>query len=452
MNQLDDFEKYLRDQLKGHAEPDPLMWKRLTDTLERVQPWYARSVFKYALTAFGAMVFGAISSYLYFDQQHTPNQSVVQTETQTAKQTKSTTQSQTQSPAKSTDEASVNVPMIGNIKDMVEDESKGMVTSHLFDSFKGLVENPIRSQVNGDKEGPVESIVKRVFENPEEGPEEGIANVTGGSEEVKLPLLSTNKINIAQQVLLNTPRKIASSGRFELSIASGQTRSNLPNFNYQLGNQGMQQGAMRQQQSPQLLAQVRIYKNWHIQAGVQYLQSELTEHFYHANVFSYDEKEHYLFPYLYGFRQISDEELHEGPWPFGPNQPGGPEISIIKADYTSIVRKQQVIVPLTLSYHRQIGAFEAQIHAGLALCFDTKTSQSLTIPGYLPTSIYLQSPNGRLQTFAQSQVRLSYRANPHLSIFMEPQLRSGLRQQNLMHSSPYRSNSKAFFAGLSWKF
>ena len=81
MNQLDDFEKYLRDQLKGHVQPEPLMWKRLNDVLGYVQPWYARSAFKYVLTACGAMIFGAISTYLYMEKQSSP--SLQQTSTST---------------------------------------------------------------------------------------------------------------------------------------------------------------------------------------------------------------------------------------------------------------------------------------------------------------------------------------------------------------------------------
>jgi hypothetical protein len=71
MKQLDDFEKYLRDQLKGHVEPEPLMWNRLTDAIGRATPWYTRSAFKYAFTAIGAMVFGAVSSYVYLEQHQT---------------------------------------------------------------------------------------------------------------------------------------------------------------------------------------------------------------------------------------------------------------------------------------------------------------------------------------------------------------------------------------------
>ncbi len=70
MKQLDDFEKYLRDQLKGHVEPEPLMWQRLTDALGRVQPWYARSAFKYALTAFGSLLVGVITTYTYLEQKN----------------------------------------------------------------------------------------------------------------------------------------------------------------------------------------------------------------------------------------------------------------------------------------------------------------------------------------------------------------------------------------------
>ena len=94
MNKLDDFEKYLRDQLKGHAEPEPLMWNRLNDALGRVQPWYARSAFKYAFTAIGAMVFGAVSSYLYLDQQDNQAAQIAKSaQTQKTTQTQNTTQS-----------------------------------------------------------------------------------------------------------------------------------------------------------------------------------------------------------------------------------------------------------------------------------------------------------------------------------------------------------------------
>ncbi len=430
MNQLDDFEKYLRDQLKGHADPDPLMWKRLTDALERVQPWYASSAIKYALTAVGAMVFGAISSYLYFDQQQTSNASSKQTQTQNQSPNNIEIPNQIQNQAQVQAQVQFQGQAVGTVAGPVNTAVNGLLDSFpnviiaglQNDAIAGAIENPIDSQL--------------------------IAEI----EAQKLPPLASGKVNITKQALQQTPPNKPSTGRFELSLASGQTLANLPAFNYQLGPQGQQQAALRQQQSPQLLIQARIFKNWHVQTGLQYLQSELTEHFYQTDVFSYDEKEHYLFPYIYGFRQISDEELHEGPWPFGPNQPGGPEISHVKADYTSIIRKQQFTLPLTFGYRYQFGHFAAQINAGLAFSFTSKTTQSLQIPGYLPSSIYFQSANGQLQTFAQGQLRLSYKANPHLSVYLEPQLRTSLKQQYLVHASPYRTNTKALFAGLSWNF
>jgi hypothetical protein len=431
MNNLDDFEKYLRDQLKGHAEPEPLMWNRLTDAIGRATPWYARSAFRYTFTAIGAMVFGAISSYIYLDQRVNQN-----AQTQTTTQTGTTAQSTLDKILKESDEpalqgtfATQNVnpityPNANAFDPIVGDTSINFVQA--FFPSKNLVE-PYTAFPNSDQSQ---------LGNPAD----------------KLKLMAAGKIKLQKQELINRSQVLPLAGRFELSLSTGNTWNKLPSFDYQLGPQGMQHAAYRQQQSPFISLQARVYKNWHLQAGIQMIQTTLEEHFYKTEVYSYDDKENYLFPYLYGFRQVSDEELHEGPWPYSPNPPGGGEVSKVKADYSSIVNQQRIVLPFSLSFHQQFGPFEAQFHAGLAFSYTTKTSQTLTIPGYLPSSIYVNAQNDKLQTFAQSQIRLSYRANRHLAIFVEPQLRSSIQQQNLMHALPYRSNSKALFAGLSWKF
>jgi hypothetical protein len=424
MNKLDDFEKYLRDQLKGHAEPEPLMWNRLNDALGRVQPWYARSAFKYAFTAVSAMVFGAVSSYLYLDQQN--NQTA-----QIAKSTQIVKTAQTQNTTQST----------------LDELVKGSNEQALQGTFANPSVYPIANMVY-----PIANTVDQIARDTSIHLEQAFLLNQLVNPTDKLALLTAGKIMLPKLALQNRPQVLPLAGRFELSLATGNTWSKLPDFDYHLGPQGMQHAGYRQQQSPLLALQARVYQNWHVQAGVQLLQTTLEEHFYHTDVFSYDDEEHYLFPYLYGFRQVSDEELHEGPWPYGPNIPVGPEISKVKADYSSVVNQQRVVLPLTLSYHQQFGQFEAQLHAGLAFSFATKTSQTLVVPGYLPSTIYLHSQNGLLQTFAQSQLRLSYKANRHLSIFVEPQLRSSVHQQNLVHATPFRSNSKALFAGLSWNF
>ena len=424
MNKLDDFEKYLRDQLKGHAEPEPLMWNRLNDALGRVQPWYARSAFKYASTAIGAMVFGAVSSYLYLDQQNNQTAQIAKSaQTQKTAQTQNTTQSTLDKLVKESNEQA------------------------LQGTFANPSVYPIANMVY-----PIANTVDQIARDTTIHLEQAFLPNHLVNPTDKLALLAAGKIMLPKQVLQNRPQVLPLAGRFELSLATGNTWSKLPDFDYHLGPQGMQHAGYRQQQSPLLAVQARVYQNWHVQAGVQLLQTTLEEHFYHTDVFSYDDEEHYLFPYLYGFRQVSDEELHEGPWPYGPNIPVGPETSKVKADYSSVVNQQRVVLPLTLSYHQQFGQFEAQLHAGLAFSFATKTSQTLVVPGYLPSTIYLHSQNELLQTFAQSQLRLSYKANRHFSIFVEPQLRSSVRQQNLVHATPYRSNSKALFAGLSWNF
>lgn len=440
MNNLDDFEKYLRDQLKGHAEPEPLMWNRLTDAIGRATPWYTRSAFKYAFTAIGAMVFGAVSSYVYLEQH--------QTKAAISKQTQ--TQQQIESPSASTSN-SVSANSSGSSSGSASASTSGSLAASpqqsIANSTKGsLVNGNVKVRLEAFPNVLVASLrndsIKTEVVNPIESKHTDRA----------LPLLAAGKIKLPLQTIQNRPQVLPLAGRFELSIATGNTWSNLPSFEYQLGPQGMQHAASRQQQSPMLTLQARIYKNWHLQTGIQMSQTTLEEHFYHTDVYSFDDEQHYLFPYLYGFRQVSDEELHEGPWPYGPNIPVGPEISKVKANYTSVLNQHKLVLPFTLSYHQQFGPFEAQLHAGLAFSFATKTSQTLAVAGYLPSTIYLHAQNGRLQTFAQSQVRLSYKANRHLSIFVEPQVRSSIQQQYLVHASPYRSNSKALFAGLSWNF
>ena len=440
MNNLDDFEKYLRDQLKGHAEPEPLMWNRLTDAIGRTTPWYARSAYKYAFTAIGAMVFGAVSSYLYLDQQDQQN-----AQNQLATQPQKTTQSTADKNVKESDDPVLQ----GTISTPVSNSS-----IHLLTPTPCQIElTPTPDQIEltptflHDEAFLPNNELKESLSMPNVEQSPSSVNVAD-----KLQLLAAGKIALPKQTLQNPPPILPLAGRFELSLATGNTWSNLPNFEYHLGPQGMQHAAFGQQHSPLLTLQARLHKNWHLQTGIQLIQTTIEEHFYQTEVYSYDDKENYLFPYLYGFRQVSDEELHEGPWPYGPNPPGGGEISKVKADYTSVVNQQKMVLPLTFSYHQSFGPFVAQFHTGLAFSFTTKASQTLKIPGYLPSTIYLHSQNGRLQTFAQSQVRLSYKANRHLAIFVEPQLRSSIRQQNLAHASPYRSNSKALFAGLSWNF
>lgn len=429
MNQLDDFEKHLRDQLKGHVEPEPLMWHRLTDALGRVQPWYARSAFKYAFTAIGAMVFGAVSTYLYMDLQHTKHidPSIVQTAPKknipSAKQASAVV---VQAPQTTQIAVKSTIPQIDN-----------------FIIASGLTPSAPKSQFND---------LKNIVQIQDANALLNSTDAAALSLEQALPNLPIHKLKVVLPSLQNTRVVSQNLHRLSLSVSAGYLQTNLPAFDYQLGPHGTHHASLIQKPSPLLQLQILLFKNWSFNAGIQQINTNLEEHFYQTDVYSYDEKEHFLFPYLYGFRQISDEELHEGPFPLGPNPPGGPENVHVKTNFTSQIQQQQLIVPLTFGYHKQFGSFEAQLHAGLALHFNYQTLQTLRIPGYLPSSIYLNQQNSRVQTFAQSQLRFSYLANPHLSIFVEPQVRSSFLQQNEIHSTPYRTNSRALNAGICWKF
>lgn len=454
MKQLDDFEKYLRDQLKGHVEPEPLMWQRLSDALGRVQPWYARSVFKYALTAISSLIIGVVSTYTYLEQK---NATHINSSTQHSKhKTIGVNEKQQTASLNSLDihlKSNNDHILLSTIK---VDQDTSPITK-LYPLQK--------EEYSGDRNeiqnlAEIRDLATRIAITTVQSDEavkatntnEAIKAIQDFNLDIALSPLIPQRIEQQFSSLQERSAFIPNSSPISLSVATGQSFSKLPAFNYQLGAEGAQHADLMLQQSPLFQLQVHLYKNWHFNTGVQYLNSTINEQFEQAKVFSYDEKEHYLFPYIYGFRQLSDEELQDGPWPFGPNPPGGGAVSLVKANYQSEVRSQHLIIPLSLSYHQQFGIFEAQLHFGLGLNFPIHTSQTLHVPGYAPSTIDIEHPIGQFQAMAQSQLRLSYLANQHLSVFIEPQIRSAFQVQNELHTLPYRNNTKGIYAGLSWKF
>lgn len=453
MKQLDDFEKYLRDQLKGHTEPEPLMWKRLSDALGRVQPWYARSAFKYALTAFGSLLIGVITTYTYLENKNkNATHPIAQHSSGRDFKNNSVGETQKQQTA-SLNSLDINLKSNNDLillsKIKVDQDTSPIIKQYLLqkEEYAGN-----RNEIQKLEE--IRDLAIRPAATPLEGLEmfNDIDSIQKDQTDRTLTPLLARHISQHLSSLQERAAFIPNSSPISLSVATGQSFSKLPSFNYQLGAEGAQHAELLLKQSPLFQLQVHLYKNWHFNTGIQYLNTTINERFDQTKVFSYDEKEHYLFPYIYGFRQISDEELQEGPWPFGPNPPGGGDVSHVKANYQSEVRSQHIIVPLTLSYHQQFGVFEAQLHAGVGLNFPYRTSQTLHIPGYAPSTINIKHSMGQFQAMAQSQLRLSYLANRHLSVFIEPQIRSAFQVQNELHTLPYRNNTKAIYAGLSWKF
>lgn len=454
MKQLDDFEKYLRDQLKGHVEPEPLMWQRLSDALGRVQPWYSKSVIKYGLTAISSLVIGVISTYTYLDQknathfnsstQHSKHKNIEVNEKQQTASLNSldiSLKSNNDLILLSKIKVEQDTPPITELyplqKEGITDDGNEVLN---LEGIRNLVTRVAITAVQADE------AVKATNTN------QAVKAIQDFNLDIALSPLIPQRIEQQFSSLKERAAFIPKSSPISLSVATGQSFSKLPAFNYQLGAEGAHQADLLLQQSPLFQLQVHLYKNWHFNTGVQYLNSTINEQFEQAKVFSYDQKEHYLFPFIYGFRQISDEELQEGPWPFGPNPPGGGDVSHVKVNYQSEVHSQHLIIPLSLSYHQQFGIFEAQLHAGVGLYFPIRTSQTLHVPGYAPSTIDIAHPIGQFQAMAQSQLRLSYLANQHLAVFIEPQIRSALQVQNELHTLPYRNNTKGIYAGLSWKF
>lgn len=415
MNQLDDFEKQLRDQLKGHVAPEPLMWSRLTDALSNVKPWYAKSIFKYTLTALTSLSIGAFGSYFYIEQKHSNQPQINIAQDRTKQQHLSTPQVQT-----------------------------GNNSTTAFSSTK-RTNSAVEPQV----------LAPQLTEQLTEQFTEQFTEQNAIDAELDwLPIgkRAATKIPISKTALLQKRSLTSPTGRIGLSIATGTAQNNLPIPTYQIGPLAEHQLSQNSKSSPLLQLQFALFTNWHFNIGVQQISQQYTEHFQKTEVFSYDDKEHYLFPYIYGFRKLSDEELHGGPWPFGPNPPGGPSTTFVLANYTSRIQTNTLYMPLTLSYHKQFGLFEAQLHAGVGLQFGYNNTHTLELPGYLPSTILLDEPFLRFNTSLQSQLRLSYLANKHLAVFVEPQFRLAFSKQDFEAVSAFRAQSKGAYAGLSWKF
>lgn len=431
MNQLDDFEKQLRDQLKGHVAPEPLMWSRLSDALGRVKPWYAKNIFKYGLTAFTSLIVGSYGTFYYLEQQHLkPN-------TKAAIQQNATKPSNNQVLAK----ASIN-----------NNAYSPLTSANIYlpsSTTTVLTESPINTDSTSQTASQNTNLNKT---RPDEAIHQALALTTAPIDLSAMPPRAPQLIGQAKsQLQLNKTAPYHSSA-LTISLSSGKMATNLPSFTYQIGPIAQHQTELTNKISPLLQLQFPIFRNWHLNAGVQQLSSSTTEHFLNTEVFSYDDKEHFLFPYLFGYRKISDEELHGGQWPFGPNPPVGPETSMVLADYSSMVQTNSIYVPVSVSYHKQIGLFEAQLHAGLGMHFGYRNTQTLNLPGYLPSTILLNNDFLNFHTAFQTQVRLNYIANPHLAIFIEPQMRLALRQQKFLTTQAYRPLSSGLYAGISWKF
>lgn len=413
MNQLDDFEKQLRDQLKGHVAPEPLMWSRLADALGRAKPWYAKSFFKYALTALTSLTIGAYLSFLFIT--HQPTKKHLSAALQTPpKQLGTNKQISLASTLTKVNSSSPTPPVTATSQYFEQD------TAYL------TMQDPIINSVPTDS-----------FSTEQLG---------------TLGLLNPAPVRVAQQSLIQNKRGILPSSRFSLSIANGAMKSNLPDFNFNLGPLAQYQSDQTSKFSPLVQLQIALFKNWHFNIGLQQQQQAITETFHQAEVFSYDDKEHFLFPYLYGYRKVSDEELEGGPWPFGPNPPGGSETSVVLANYRSTVQTNNLYLPVALSYHKQFGPFEAQLHAGLGLHFGYQNTQTLALNGYLPTTILLNTDFLQFHTSFQSQLRLNYLANRHLSVFIEPQFRTTFKQTKFITTNAYRAQSSGLYAGISWRF
>lgn len=441
MNQLDDFEKYLRDQLKGHAEPDPLMWKRLTDVIGRVEPWYAKSAFKYALTSFGSICIGGILTYLLFisnpsKQQLKGEWKNKQAQLEFKNHQKNTIVKQEISYLEPTLLSSVRMAQRMFIND-----------SSYFANQK--LQDTAQMPFNGSNQYERVSIP---LESQTLAFDQSQINTKVPTDYLKPNPIAPFKINNSNSTLCQSTNLIPGTKQMSISLANGKIKHQLPSYNYQLGLEGKHNALYHQANSPVLQFQFNLFKNFYLNSGFQLQKHIYTEYFDHAEVFSYDDKEHYLFPYMYGFRKISDEELHEGPWPFGPNPPNEPNISSVNASYTSEVLEQNIRIPLTLSYHKMFGVFEAQFNAGFLFQFNYRTRQNLIIPGYGTSSIEIKNPMGLLTTYAQSQMRLLYKSNKHLGIFIEPQFNATFNKIKTPHLQTERILNSGLNLGLIWTF
>ncbi|MEN9702117.1 MAG: hypothetical protein RIR55_1459 [Bacteroidota bacterium] len=445
MKELDAFEKYLREQLKGQQEPHELMWKRVRDVVGQQKAWYAKSLFKYALTALTAASIGVGSSALYFKSKsindsdqgvkiENPIKGTQLSQLSQAKNQASASSSiSTDSNSSQTNETTV--PSVAAWQNTVSSLANNPTA---LENFVGA-NNVIDSESNLFTEGIVEIVDPISYEID--------------LNESALKQLVPKKINTRSLQLVKQPVLSSKTNAFSIQLASNASKNNLLAPAYVLNNSAFYDQNLTVKNALSAQLQYHFPKGWVVGIGIAPQGIQLYENFYQTNVYSYDDKEHYWFNYIFGQRRVSDEELEDGPWPFGGSfpPPFGSDTSHVHTNYTSVLDLKTVQFPLSFGYERKIGPLDIQLTTGVQLNLLTQARQTLILQGYLPNTTDISNNLTRLSFKQFQNIRFTYWANPHFGVYLQPSYALQLKDYRASNGNGFGMNQWQLSTGISLK-
>lgn len=445
MQELDAFEKYLKEQLKGHKAPQELMWKRLHDVIGKPKVWYAKSIYKYALTAITAAGIGAGSTFFFMNQQN-ENTKVQQALAQQSKQ----------SLQPKADEAKLSAAVLPLQIAQPSFEKELLINGAAATSEKEVPITIKDSEPTSEKglltNGSVEPINETIQTTALNNNNEALL-ANAATEEHALQTLSIKPILVSKQNLKTGPISKNNLSRLSIQLASRKATNILQAPVYTLNNSASYKQQISAVQKPTIQLQYHFPKGWFAGLGIGQQQLALTENFSKTNVYSYDDKEHYQFTYVFGQRQMSDEQLENGPWPnFPPNPPFGSDTSHVHTNYISDVELQVLEFPINFGYEKGFGNFGLQFSTGLTYNYLTNAQQTLSIPGYNPSQVNITQGLNRWSLNQQQSIKLEYYANRHLGVFLEPSYLFQWKGFSSSSAQGFKLSQWQLHSGISWKF
>jgi hypothetical protein len=448
MQELDAFEKYLQEQLKGQAAPQDLMWKRLHDVIGKPKAWYAKSIVKYALTALTAASIGAGSTYVLLNNKATRSE---------IPEVKSTTSQKTKlSPEQAKTFVSGLVPT--EQQNLAPDQyllSQGAQGQHLEQSTLKNEETQYSDVIAENQDltlGKADELIQtnEIQHHLQQQVDSDALQVT--TSENSLQYLKPISIQLDKKSLIKHPKTPLLRTGLSLQLSSAKSFNSFQSTPYSLNNSASYTQAASTQQKPSLQIQYHFPKSWVLGLGIGQQQIQIAEHFYKTNVYSYDDKEHYWFNYAFGQRSISDEELDNGPWPFLPPNPFGSDTSHVHINYQSDVRFNILQIPLSFAYERRFGNFALQLSTGLSLNYIKNATQTLGIPGFAPSTIDITDQLQKWSCYQQQSLRFEYLANKHLGVYLEPSYLMQIQRFKSESGQGVKLNQMQLRTGISWKF
>lgn len=448
MQELDAFEKYLQEQLKGQAAPQDLMWKRLHDVIGKPKAWYAKSFVKYALTALTAATIGAGSTYVILNNQATGSATPVVSSELSQKTILSPEQEKSFASGSLPIEKQ-NLPLVQNL---VSKEAKGQNLEQSTLKNKQAQYLDAISKIQNLEQNQLEYLDES---NPVINPfhqEAGPDAIQPQTTEASIQYLKPISIQLDKKSLIKHPKTPLLRTGLSLQLSSAKSFNSFQSTPYSLNNSASYTQAVSTQQKPSLQIQYHFPKSWVLGLGIGQQQIQIAEHFYKTNVYSYDDKEHYWFNYAFGQRSISDEELDNGPWPFLPPNPFGSDTSHVHINYQSDVRFNILQIPLSIAYERRFGNFALQLSTGLTLNYIKNATQTLGIPGFAPSTIDITDQLQKWSCYQQQSLRFEYLANKHLGVYLEPSYLMQIQRFKSESGQGVKLNQMQLRTGISWKF